>query len=111
MKNQVALRGARTGRIWLALLSAVWISAAQGHAAEEFQLSAVVRSHSHFVAVGSNGVMLRSEDGRSWANQPAVTDAHLRGVTFGDGRFVAVGDEGTLVTGTDAAGWQRLEPL
>ena len=109
--NQSALRVVRVGTMPLAVLSGVLLSVVQGHGAGELRLAAIARSPSHFVAVGSNGAILRSEDGQAWSNHSAVTDAHFRGVTFGEGRFVAVGDRGTLVTGTDSAGWQRLEPL
>jgi photosystem II stability/assembly factor-like uncharacterized protein len=111
MKYRYALNAVRMGLTALALWPAGLLAAVQCHAAGEVRLSAITRSPGHFVAVGSNGVILRSEDGRSWTKQPASTDAYLRGITFGDGCFVAVGDGGAVVTGTDSAGWQSLQPL
>jgi hypothetical protein len=45
-----------------------------------------------FVAVGSEGTILISPDGRSWTKQNSGTTKHLHAVAYGNGLFVAVGD-------------------
>ena len=60
-----------------------------------------------FVAVGSYGVILRSEDSHTWTVERSGTqDSLLAVVRVGD-QFAAVGDDGTLLTSPDGHVWTR----
>ena len=60
-----------------------------------------------FVAVGSYGVILRSEDSHTWTVERSGTqDSLLAVVRVGD-QFAAVGDGGTLLTSPDGHVWTR----
>lgn len=69
-------------------------------------LEGVAASDTVAVAVGDNGAIYRSTDGRSWSR---VTNAGittwLSSVTYGDGLFVAVGESGFIATSPDGLVW------
>ena len=50
-----------------------------------------------FVAVGKDGKIVASTDGRRWTLVASGSSALLAAVTFGNDRFVAVGEEGTIL--------------
>jgi len=56
-----------------------------------------------FMAVGSDGKILRSTDnGSSWDNATSCQfSTNLYGITFGNNTFVGVGDSGKIVRSTD----------
>jgi len=58
-----------------------------------------------FMAVGRNGTILTSPDGRSWTARASGTSNQLEGVTYGNGLFVAVGPNGTILTSPDGVNW------
>jgi len=58
-----------------------------------------------FVAVGENGTILRSSDGRTWSAANSGTVANLAAAAFGNGTFVVVGDTGTILTSSDGIAW------
>lgn len=58
-----------------------------------------------FVAVGGNGRVLRSTDGRIWADDRVDFAQHFRAIAFGNGIFVAVGDQGRRAVSTDGLAW------
>lgn len=60
-----------------------------------------------FVAVGSYGVILRSEDGHTWTVERSGTQDSLLAVVRAGGQFVAVGDDGTVLTSPDGHVWTR----
>ena len=57
------------------------------------------------VAVGENGRILHSVDGRTWTRRTSGTTNWLVAITFGNGSYVAVGDNGTILTSTNAIVW------
>ena len=60
-----------------------------------------------FVAVGSYGVILRSEDAHTWSVERSGTQDSLMAVVWVSGQFVAVGDDGTILTSPDGHVWTR----
>ncbi len=59
------------------------------------------------VAVGTNGLILRSFDrGMTWQPVVSGTTNWLVGVTYGAGQFVAVGDAGTILLSADGLAWR-----
>lgn len=56
----------------------------------------------NFVAVGQNGRIQHSPDGRTWTTRPVVTpNKTLNHVVYGNGTFVAVGETGSVARSTD----------
>ena len=51
-----------------------------------------------FVAVGRNGTILTSPDGRSWTARTSGTSNWIEGVSYGNNTFVALGENGTILT-------------
>ena len=60
-------------------------------------LYGVAASGTRFVAVGTNGAIVHSNDGDRWKASGSATSNLLEGVTGNGTRFVAVGSNGTLV--------------
>ena len=58
----------------------------------------------NFVAVGTNGTILYSQDGVSWESTTFGTD-YINGVTFADNKYVAVGQNGAVYTSNNAMNW------
>ncbi|MBL9206613.1 MAG: immunoglobulin domain-containing protein, partial [Opitutaceae bacterium] len=65
----------------------------------------IAAGNGRLVAVGSNGTILTSTDGRSWARQVSGTTDWLVGVTYGKDQFVAVGDQGRILVSPDGQTW------
>lgn len=65
----------------------------------------VATNGSTLVAVGTNGAILQSTDGRAWTRRPSGTNDWLTGVAFGNSRFVAVGDHGRILSSADGVNW------
>lgn len=61
--------------------------------------------HATFVAVGPSGLILTSQDGTHWTQQPSPVTADLNGVAWSGARFVAVGDGSTVVSSEDGYSW------
>ncbi len=63
-----------------------------------------------FVAVGDNGIILTSSDGRTWTAQASGSTDHLRSIAFGNGRFVATKASSTqpAITSVDGKHWQPV---
>ena len=49
------------------------------------------------MAVGANGTLLTSFDGKAWMRRSSGTETTLSGVAFGDRRFVIVGRSGLIL--------------
>jgi hypothetical protein len=69
------------------------------------QLRAVTYGAGKFVAVGDEGVIVTSSDGRTWNEPVSGSASNLLGVTFGGSQFAAVGAGGTILTSTDGTTW------
>ncbi len=69
-------------------------------------LQAVTHGAGVFVAVASDGSILRSSDAASWAPAVSGTGNALFGVAHGPHGFVAVGSGGTILTSPDGLAWQ-----
>ena len=63
-----------------------------------------------FVAVGSYGVVLRSEDGHTWTLEHSGTQDSLLAVMRVGDLFAAVGNNGALLTSPDGHLWTRRFP-
>ncbi|MCE5192850.1 MAG: stalk domain-containing protein [Candidatus Cryosericum sp.] len=63
-----------------------------------------------FVAVGSYGVILRSEDSHTWTVERSGTQDSLLAVVRAGDQFAAVGEDGTLLTSPDGHVWTRRVP-
>lgn len=74
----------------------------------------VVHTGEHYVAVGERGQILRSVDGRSWAQSPVPVRAALTAVSFADARHGwAVGHDAVILGTVDGGStWslQNFEP-
>ncbi|WP_428311838.1 WD40/YVTN/BNR-like repeat-containing protein [Hydrocarboniphaga sp.] len=86
---------------------------ATAHAQTGLLLS-VARAGSRLIAVGGNGVIVKSEDGRSWSQVLTPIDLTLTGVAFGDADHGwAVGHDALILHTRDAGlHWeiQNYEP-
>lgn len=68
-------------------------------------LHRVVWGDGQFVALGANGLVLRSIDVLNWLTAPAATTAVLRGAAAGSQGWIAVGEGGTILSSPDAHVW------
>ena len=81
--------------------------------ASKFLLLDIVRSGSRYVAVGSRGDILLSDDARSWRQVEVPTRATLTAVTAVGAQLWAVGHDGMILHSSDGGvHWtiQRKEP-
>lgn len=62
---------------------------------------------SRFLAVGYDGVILVSPDGRQWFPQASPTTAALYAVTWSGTQYIAVGSGGTVLSSPDAERWTQ----
>ena len=71
-------------------------------------LLAVTYSKGQFAAVGKEGTVITSTDGKEWTKRNSGTRQTLRGIIQDEsGKFVAVGKEGTIITSTDGKKWTK----
>ena len=75
-------------------------------------LSAIAYGDGQFVAVGDEGTIVSSTNGRNWIQRQSGTTAWLTGIAYGNDQFVAVGrslspTNSTVVTSSDAGNWTR----
>lgn len=59
-----------------------------------------------FVAVGDEGAIATSIDGRNWVWRESEGGTQLRSVVWGGDRWIAVGDAGTILTSEDLVDWK-----
>lgn len=64
-------------------------------------LANVASANGLTVAVGSNGLLLTSRDGRTFTPRNSSVGVNLRGAAFGNGVWIAVGDASTIVRSVD----------
>jgi hypothetical protein len=65
-------------------------------------LAAVRYADQKFVAVGVNGTIVTSPDGRSWTKAQSNTAEDIYDVLYAEGKWRAVGEGGQILTSTDA---------
>lgn len=59
-----------------------------------------------WVAVGTNGTILNSQDGLTWTEATSPTTETLRGLGFdGNGTWVASGQSGTVISSSNGQNW------
>jgi len=74
-------------------------------------LESVALSPQWMIAVGDNGSIYRSSDGKSWQRALVNFTDWLRSVAYGNGRFVTVGENGFVASSSDGLQWQsRTRP-
>jgi hypothetical protein len=78
-------------------------------------LEGITASPNLAVAVGDNGAIYTSGDGKSWQRQAVPFTTWLRSVAFGtpgnQPTFVAVGEQGFAATSNDGKKWQAVTAL
>jgi hypothetical protein len=69
----------------------------------------VAYGNGRFVAVGSGGTIIYSENGRAWSPASCPVTNSINGVAYGAGKWIAVGDGGTLLDSVNnGADWTDL---
>jgi hypothetical protein len=68
-------------------------------------LKAAAFGAGNFVVVGTNAVILSSDDGITWTQRHYETGKELNDVTFCTNTFVAVGDNGAILTSANGTDW------
>ncbi|MFZ2414236.1 MAG: stalk domain-containing protein [Candidatus Cryosericum sp.] len=64
--------------------------------------------NSMYVAVGDEGTLFTSTDGRAWTGRAVPGDPSLASIAFGNGSYVAVGVGGAIVRSSDGAEWETV---
>jgi len=64
-------------------------------------LSAVTFDGSQFIALGTDGSILKSPDGNTWTAAASVPSGGMNSIAFGATTYVAVGDGGNIFMSTD----------
>ncbi|MFP4283142.1 MAG: hypothetical protein ACLFU2_11015, partial [Opitutales bacterium] len=71
-------------------------------------LHGIATNGARLVAVGTNGLILYSDNGGgAWTTIPATTADHLHDVAHANGLFVAAGTNGRVLTSSDGAIWTQ----
>jgi photosystem II stability/assembly factor-like uncharacterized protein len=88
--------------VWTGNITPNWSSSGTG-------VGAMAYGNSTVVAVGSDGLILRSTDqGTTWSTSESGVSTPLNGVAFGNNKFVATGQDGTILTSTNnGVSWQN----
>ena len=77
-------------------------------------LSAVTTSGGQFIALGTDGSILTSTDGNTWALAAPILSSGMNGITVGVSSgvlvYVAVGAAGKIFTSTDLVAWTAVVP-
>jgi photosystem II stability/assembly factor-like uncharacterized protein len=72
---------------------------------------AVIDDGQRFVAVGDQGQIYTSTDGRAWSTLATVASApSLAGIAHGPAGYVTVGARGALATSPDGTSWTSIAP-
>jgi hypothetical protein len=99
------------GVTWTAAVSStVWNYTYSNGNTWAMDISNVAYGGNRFVAVGFNGKMAYSSDGRSWTavSNSRFGDDTILGITYGNNRFVAVGSSGTMAYSSDGVTWTAV---
>lgn len=70
------------------------------------KLASVLYANAQFIAVGDNGIILASRDGRAWERRSAPTTANLADIAYHRGVYVSVGAFGKILRSEDGAEWK-----
>jgi hypothetical protein len=90
---------------WQRVVAPVKIITFEGAPIGRAFLWQVVRGTPGYVAVGSNGQVVFSQDGLGWIAVPTPLTQVLRGVAYGDGKYVAVGEDGQIGVSSNGLQW------
>ena len=73
-------------------------------------LYGVTYGNGRYLAVGSGGAVVQSQDGASWLQLTSFTDLNLRGVAFGANAFVAISGfgNGDIWRSADGSSWTKI---
>jgi hypothetical protein len=76
-------------------------------------LAAITAGDGKFVAVGSEGTIITSTDGKDWIEHPTGMDIDFKSIAYGKGIYVAVGwdtidsyDHGAILISRNAIDWK-----
>ncbi len=99
---------ARSGEVWLSADGEHWFARNTRivHANElTGDVNGVAYGNGQFVAVGDDGVIVRSLDTITWAAVDSTTSKNLRDVVFDGTKFIACGLYGALLTSVNDVTW------
>jgi|GEM_PF-4604394 len=88
-------------------VDAVWQAWIPISGPSSYDLFGVAAHDEHYVAVGQDGVILTSANGKDWTMNDQVTSSTLRSVRWIDDRFYAVGDGGLLISSETGETWKK----
>jgi hypothetical protein len=63
--------------------------------------------NNQFIAVGKQGTVVTSPDGKTWTSQSAGTASDIYAVAYGAGQWVATGPGGLILTSPDGITWAQ----
>ena len=95
-----------TGTAWVSDNGSDWFAISTGTGKNVFGMLA---EEGAYIAAGSSGAVLLSNDGVAWTSVVVAQSEALYGVAVGNNTFVFVGTNETLIT-RNAAGWKDLTP-
>lgn len=72
-------------------------------------LQDVLFADGQYVAVGEDGAILHSRNGREWTIRKSGVKGMLQSVAYGKGTFVAVGDDNVILTSKDGLTWSKRQ--
>ncbi len=84
-----------------------WTQATSIPAGFVSDLSAVMFS-AQFIALGTDGSVLKSPDGNTWTAAASVPSGGMNSIAFGATKYVAVGDGGKIFTSPDLVTWTAV---
>lgn len=96
------------GEPWFSTDGRVWNERNTGLSTEPYNtspLQSVAGGQGQFIAVGLNGVLLRSANGHAWTAVNATTTRDLRDVIFTGTQWVVCGNDGVLLTSPNGVTW------
>ncbi len=96
------------GEPWFSTDGRVWNERNTGLSTEPYNtspLQSVAGGQGQFIAVGLNGLLLRSANGNAWTAVNATTTRDLRDVIFTGTQWVVCGNDGVLLTSPNGVTW------
>lgn len=72
------------------------------------EIKSLASNENIIVAVGQDGVILHSKDGRQWDRSNLPQAVELNSVMWANNMFLATGNNGTIVTSIDGLSWQII---